>query len=460
MGPVEFLVKTQYFIKIKPFKQRIIDFCKDMQWVPNYMLQRLIDWVNSIEWDWLISRQRVYGTPIPFWHCRSCDQIIPPKREQLPVVPESDEPPVDSCPNCGSTDIAPSLDVCDCWVDSSITPLVITGYFNDEELFKRAYPTSIRQQGHDIIRTWLYYTVLRCVFETDTAPFREVLINGHILSPDGHKMSKSLGNVVSPEDRLEEFGADSLRQSLLSLTVGSDFPFGWEVVKYSKSFLQKYWSVSRFAYQFIQEYVPSLKDVEYLTVVDKWILAKLVDTIKQVTEALDNYAFHSALNALQNFVWHDFCDQYIEAVKYRLYERSNERSCRAAQYTLYTILRNSSVILSPICPHITEEIYHILFKDAQATIHAEDWPHVEGIPLDAQARGEGNTIMGMIANIRSEKAKHGIPLNANIDKVVIVIPKTDIAILRKVVEDIKRILKIKHIVFEDGERSEVKILTN
>jgi valyl-tRNA synthetase len=448
MSPVEFLIKTQFFIKIKPYKKKVIEICQNMVWIPRYMLQRLIDWVNSIEWDWLISRQRVYGTPIPFWYCNSCDEIIPARKEQLPVTPEEVDPPIKQCPKCNSAEIQPSFDVCDCWVDSSITPLIITGYFNDKDLFNLLYPTSIRQQGHDIIRTWLFYTVLRCLLLTDKTPFEEVLINGHILGPDGHKMSKSKGNVVSPETKLDEFGADSLRQTLLSLTVGSDFSFNWEGVKYSKSFLQKYWSVARFAFQFIRDSDPVDVNVKHLTILDQWILSKLVDTIEQVKIALDHYQFHQAIDAIHNFLWHDFCDHYIEAVKYRLYNKPDEKHYQAALYTLYMVLWNITIILSPICPHITEEIYSRCFKTSGISVHTEQWPCIKDIPVNEDAKTNGELIIQLLADVRSRKARLGVPLNATLAKVVIAAPRKTISTLKKVETDFKNILHIEEITYE------------
>ncbi len=457
MTPIEFLVKTQFFVKIKPFKDDVIEACRGMRWVPEYMLQRLIDWVNSIEWDWLISRQRVYGTPIPFWYCDACGQIIPAREEQLPVTPETDKPPTDKCPRCGSAKIEPSLDVCDVWIDSSITPLIVTGYFEDEALFKRIYPATVRQQGHDIIRTWLFYTTLRCLLLTGAPPFREALINGHILGPDGHKMSKSKGNVISPEDRLEEFGADALRQALLSLTIGSDFPFNWETVKYNKGFLQKLWSVSRFANQFISGYTPSDEDAEHLAVLDRWILARLGDAVIKAAEAFDGYEFHAALDALQDFLWHDFCDQYVEAVKHRLYDRLSDEDYRAAQYTLYTVLWNANLALSPICPHIAEEIYHALFKSPLPTVHAEQWPRLDAIPIDEEAKEKGDDIVEVIANLRTEKSKLGLPLNATLEKAIITAPSRKISALREAEDVLKRVLHIKELSLTSGETFSVKL---
>jgi valyl-tRNA synthetase len=457
MAPVEFLVKIQFFIKTTPYKEAVIEACKRMGWFPDYMLQRLEDWVNSIEWDWLISRQRIYGTPIPFWYCDDCNTIIPPKKEDLPVVPENTPPPIETCPHCGSKAIKPSLDVCDCWVDSSITPLIISGFFEDAERFKRVYPTSIREQGHDIIRTWLFYTTLRCLLLTGKQPFREVLVNGHILGPDGSKMSKSKGNVVSPEDRLEEFGADSMRQALLSLKVGSDFPFKWEVVRYSKAFLQKYWSSSRFAGQFLRGYSPAPKGSERLRTLDYWILSRLAETLEGVTEALDDYQFHVALELLQNFLWHDFCDQYLEAVKHRLYSPEEPEDLEAARYTLSIVLSSFTLMLAPFCPHITDEVYHNLFDSSIPTVHALPWPKLDSIPVDQQRKEEGKLLVEAVSLIRSEKSKAGISLNAPLQRVILQGPAKSLAIIRTEEGEVKSILKIQDLAYEVGEALSAKV---
>jgi valyl-tRNA synthetase len=457
MAPVEFLVKTQFFIKTIPYKEDVIEACKSMSWVPDYMLQRLEDWVNSIEWDWLISRQRIYGTPIPFWYCDDCGTIIPPKREDLPVTPENLPSPVATCPKCSSKNIKPSLDVCDCWVDSSISPLTISGFFEDADRFKRVYPTTLREQGHDIIRTWLFYTTLRCLLLTGKSPFHNVLVNGHILGPDGSKMSKSKGNVVSPEDKLDEYGADSMRQALLSLKIGSDFPFKWEVVRYSKAFLQKYWSSSRFASQFIQGYVPGTINPCHLQTLDHWIMGLLAETIQGVTEALEGYQFHVALELLQNFLWHDFCDQYLEAVKHRLYSPDKTDELETAKYTLSTVLSSFTLMLAPLCPHIADEIYHNLFDPSLLTIHALGWPNPPEIHINKERKEDGAILVKIISLIRNEKSKAGISLNAPLQHVALKGPSKSLTIVKSEENEVKRILNIKEIAYETSEILEANI---
>jgi len=460
MTPIEFLVRKQWFIKSMEFKEQVYEKCREMVWVPEYMLQRLADWVNSIEWDWVISRERAFGTPIPFWYCLDCGFVICPDEDKLPVDPRKDPPPVSRCPACGSTRIEGVKYVCDCWVDSSITPLIVTGYFTDRKMFEKIYPAAIRQQGHDIIRTWLYYTVLRCLLETGEKPFQGVLINGHILGPDGLKMSKSRGNVVMPEEGLSKYGADAMRQALLSLTLGSDFPFKWEVVRYGKSFLQKVWSSTRFVYPFLKDYNMVDINVEDLNILDKWILAKLRHALREVTEAYDKYDFHIAIDRIQRFYWLDFCDQYIEGVKHRLYMPSNEASRKAALYTLYKVLWVSMRMLAPICPHITEEIYHLLFRkhNQELSIHGVRWPSLDEIPeIGVEDEKVGEALVKAIAAIRAEKVRKRIALSREVKKVKIKGAKEVIEAVKGFVDEVRKILHIKVIEAEEAENIAVEI---
>jgi len=457
ISPIEFLVKKQWFIKIKPFKEKIIALAKEMHWIPPYMNQRLIDWINSIEWDWLISRQRLFGTPLPFWFCNNCDQIIPSSLEQLPVDPKRTEPPIKNCPECGSSDIRPEKDICDCWVDSSITPLIISGFYDDKTYFKSAYPVNLREQGHDIIRTWLFYTIFRCVMLTGKSPFEEVLINGHILGPDGYRMSKSKGNVIDPKEKLEEYGADALRLYLLSLTIGSDFPFKWKSIQFEKGFLQKYWSASRFAQPFLYKYISSAEDKKYLRTIDLWVITKFVKVIRKIAQDFDFYQFDDGIKAIMDFFWHDFCDQYLEAVKYRLYCEGNETDKCAVKYTLFTVLWNTTLVLAPLCPHITEEIYHVLFKELakSPSVHGLRWPDLGSIPFDEREEEKGNNLVKVIAQIRLKKARLRKPLTSVIEKLTINAPNDVIKTVKEFQDEIKQILHIKVIECKEGNVFEV-----
>ncbi|MEM2002243.1 MAG: class I tRNA ligase family protein, partial [Candidatus Methanomethylicaceae archaeon] len=399
--------------------------------------------------DWLISRQRVFGTPIPFWYCKTCNYIIPPRIEDLPVDTTIDEPPSEVCPKCGSTQISGTSDVCDCWVDSSITPLIITGFFKDTNRFKKTYPVDVRQQGHDIIRTWLYYTVLRCKIITGEGPFKEVLINGHILGPDGSRMSKSKGNVIMPEEGIRNYGADAIRQAVLSLTLGSDFPFKWEPVKYGKAFLQKVWSSVRFAGGFIKN-AQELR-TEDLEDADRWILFRLREVVEKTTEAMEENQFHIAVDLLQQFYWHDFCDQYIEAVKPRLYTPRSMKSEGAAKATLYKVIWTFLRMIAPICPHITEEIYHKVFKEKEGyiSIHAAPYPVLEEIP-DVDGK-DGGSLIKVIADLRTKKVENKLALSAKVKGAKVSNSREVIDVCKRNDWLIKEVLHIDEIEYVEGD---------
>jgi len=456
MTPIEFIVKDQWFVKSKEFKDIILSESSKMEWIPKFMHQRLVDWVNSIEWDWLISRQRVFGTPVPFWYCKSCSAIIPPKWEDLPVDTMTMKPPVDKCPSCGGTDISGTLDVCDCWVDSSISPLIVTGFFTDKKRFERAYPADYRQQGHDIIRTWFYYSTLRCTILTGKSPFKGVLVNGHILGPDGTRMSKSKGNVIMPEQGVSQYGADAIRQALVSLTLGSDFPFKWEPVKYGKSFLQKVWSSARFSEGFLTEEAFPIRS-ESLEAVDRWILCRLRETASEVQKAMEGVQFHTAIELLQRFYWHDVCDQYLEALKPRLYSPRTPESQQAAKGTLYYVMWAFMRMLAPFCPHITEEVYQGIFRgrEGRVSIHASPYPVAKDMPdVDGKA---GEVVVNAISGLRSRKVEAKIALSAEVAKGSIQCDKKSLEICRENEWLIKEVLHIKELDYSEGEfKTELK----
>ena len=260
-----------------------------------------------------------------------------PDPEDLPVDPSIENPP-EPC-ECGCKDFTGELDVLDTWMDSSITPMVIAGWPSPE--FKNYYPSDLRPQGHDIIRTWAFYTILRCKALTGEKPFDRIVVNGMVFGEDGHKMSKSRGNVIAPEAVVGEYGADAMRLWSANSVPGSDVPFDWKDVKNGYKFLRKFWNAFRFINMHIADYkMDENTAIANLNPMDRWILSKLNSLVDDVTVNLETYNFADARNKIQAFVWHDFCDEYIEAVKYRLYADSEEfiASKDAARYTLKTVI--------------------------------------------------------------------------------------------------------------------------
>jgi len=403
--PIEILVKHQWFVAVNQLTDMIEDTANHMEWAPEHMKTRLINWTGSMDWDWVISRQRIFATPIPVWVCDECGKVKLPNPEDLPIDPTVDSPK-EKC-ECGSDKFTGETDVLDTWMDSSITPMVIAGWPDEE--FHKLYPSSLRQQGHDIIRTWAFYTILRCKALTGEGPFSEVVVNGMVFGDDGHKMSKSRGNVISPEEVLDKYGADALRLWAANSVPGSDVPFAWKDVKHSYKFLRKFWNAFRFISIHIADFQVDEEEID-LNPLDKWILSKLNRLVQDVTDALEGYNFAHAKSSIQSFIWNDFCDEYIEAVKYRLYTEKESDSQLAAKYTLKTVISTSLKLLSPFVPHFTEEINQYIDGGGES-VHLSSWPVASGDLIDLSAEGVGELGVDVIGDMRRFKSASGMPLN-------------------------------------------------
>ena len=405
--PIEILSKEQWFVEVR--QDEILEKAREVEWIPEHMYSRLEDWTESMEWDWVISRQRVFATPIPAWFCGECGHAHVADVEELPLDPTEQDPEIDSCPDCGADDWEGETDVMDTWMDSSISPMHVQGW-PDEEFS----PTSLRPQGHDIIRTWAFYTLLRVAALEDEKPWDRVLINGMVFGEDGNKMSKSRPEfVVGPTEAIEEYSADAFRQSLaLGGQPGSDIQFQWKEVKSASRFLTKLWNIFQFASGHFDEETPGISDPAYRDA-DRWILTKLSRTAEAVEADMRAYRFDAALRTLREFVWEDLADDYLELVKGRLYEgRPGERD--AARATLYTAVSASVRMLAPFSPHFAEEVYHHL-PGTDGSVHAAGWPDVEFDDEDAERKGE--VVAEVASTVRAWKSDAGMALNADLDRI-------------------------------------------
>lgn len=453
--PIEILVKKQWFVAVKELTGQIREAADDITWMPEHMKTRLLNWTGSMDWDWCISRQRLFATPIPVWYCKNCGKVHLPSPDDLPIDPAV-EKPKEPC-ECGSNEFIGELDVLDTWMDSSITPLVNAGW--PEPDFKKFYPADLRPQGHDIIRTWAFYTILRCKALTGEKPFESIVVNGMVFGEDGHKMSKSLGNVIAPEEVVEEYGADALRLWAANSVPGSDVPFAWKDVKHGYKFLRKFWNAFRFINMHIAEFEVKGSEkriIGNLQPLDKWVLSKLNRLVDDVTIALETYNFAEARNRIQAFVWHDFCDEYIESVKYRLYTDSNEMalSKEAAQYTLKTVIETSLKIMSPLTPHFTDEIYQYLRDESaeNVSIHTTSWPEVKKELINDEAEDTGKTGVTLIGDVRRFKSSVGMPLNTPIKSTTIYTTEKELYDrLNGLKEDIMGTMRIKDLKIEIGK---------
>jgi valyl-tRNA synthetase len=416
------------------------------------METRLLNWTGSMDWDWCISRQRIFATPVPVWYCSECGKVHIASEGMLPVDP-TQEKPEGNC-ECGNGDFIGETDVLDTWMDSSISPLSITGW--PDENFKKYYPTSLRPQGHDIIRTWAFYTILRCKALTGERPFDEIVVNGMVFGEDGYKMSKSRGNVISTEEVLDDYGADALRLWAANSVPGSDVPFAWKDVKYGYKFLRKFWNAFRFINMHIEGFKATMNEDEIyknLNPMDKWILSKLNRVIADITDSIGSYTFANAVNKIQAFIWHDFCDEYIEAVKYRLYGNSPELtvSKEVAQYTLQTVILTSLKLLAPLTPHFVDEIYGYMQSD-DVSIHKTLWPELNEKLISESAEETGRVGVEIIGEIRRFKSASKRSLNTPIKTLNIY--ATDSTLINEIKElsaDIKGTMRINDLNVMSGK---------
>jgi valyl-tRNA synthetase len=390
--PIEILSEQQWFVRINA--EEIKKTAEEIEWIPPHMRVRLDNWADSMEWDWCISRQRIFATPIPVWYCRDCQEVLVADEKWLPLDPNHTRPPV-RC-KCGSDDFIPEQDVLDTWMDSSISALAVAGWPNRKDL---RMPTQLRPQGHDIIRTWAFYTILRTKSLEGVKPWDSILINGMALGEDGHKMSKSLNNFIRPEEVFETNGADALRAwAAIGGSPGNDIPFQWKEITAASRFQQKLWSIFRFSRPLIDKVEANPGQV------DRWLLGELDQLVVSATRAMDGFQFDETMKAIRAFAWDVLADNYIELVKARLYGPDGPQK-RAAQNTLYTALETIAKLMAPFIPFLSEEIYHSLTGES---VHVANWPKATGYAVDPA----GLAIKEIAAALRRYKAEKGMALNS------------------------------------------------
>ncbi|QCC46225.1 valine--tRNA ligase [Halobellus limi] len=412
---VEFLVKDQWYVELLDKTDEYLEAGREMDWYPEKMFTRYKNWIEGLQWDWAISRQRSSGIPFPVWYCADCEHVVLAEKESLPVDPLSDDPPVETCPECGHDEFEPEDDVLDTWATSSLTPLINAGWDWDEEegeyTFEKPelYQFDLRPQGHDIISFWLFHTVVKCYEHTGEVPFDSVMINGMVLDENREKMSKSKGNIVAPDEVVSKYPVDAARYWAAGSAVGDDLPYSEKGLRAGEKLLRKLWNASKLVESLTDE-APAEFDHDDLTELDRWLLASLDREIERVTERFESREFSKARDGLRGFFWHTFCDDYLEIAKQRV--REGEESASAA-YTLDVAHRRFLKLFSPILAHATEELWHDMY-DAPESVHNSGWPEPLGVDADFEA---GETAMAVVGALRKYKSDQQLSMNAELDRV-------------------------------------------
>lgn len=455
---IEFLKTKQWYIKILDKKQELLEAANQMKWYPEYMKIRYDHWVQNLNWDWCISRQRHFGIPIPVWECQNCGKKIVPDVKDLPVDPTRDLPKKKCL--CGSTTFKGETDVMDTWATSSLSPEIAGNWIHQGEYeFKyQNKPFDLRPQAHDIIRTWLFYTIVKSNFHFGRIPWTTVAISGHAQDPHGRKMSKSLGNIVEPMEMIAKYSADSLRFWAAGSKLGEDLPFQEKDLVTGQKFSTKLWNAAKFSLSHLQDYTPAAVTETF----DRWLLSKLQKVLQESTATLEQYEYSRTKASLEQFFWHYFCDHYVEIVKDRLYNPTIRGTAekQSAQQALYVGLLTILKVAAPIMPHITEEIYQMYYaaKEGQKSIHISSWPNVEKKCVNEEAELAGDVGIDIINTVRKFKSERQMSMKEGLQEIVVRSTEQDLPMIIKLIEaDLKAVLNVAKISFSGQTNAETEL---
>ena len=407
---VEFINSPQWFIKYLDITDEFIQRGNELNWYPHHMKNRYDNWINGLQWDWCISRQRFSGIPFPVWYDKETGKEIYAEVEDLPVDPTKDLPK-----GYTADQVIPELDVMDTWATSSLTPHLAADLFEDKPIYKKLLPMSLRTQAHDIITFWLFNTIVKSHLHNNELPWKDVMISGWALDPRGKKMSKSKGNVIEPQAMIEKYCADALRFWAASSSLGEDLAFQEKDLVTGNKTINKLWNASKFAIMHLEDFNEKEElDFKDMEVMDKWLLTKFNKVLKQITEAFDKYEYSRIKHDLDKFFWQVLCDNYLEIAKDRLYNPDvrGDKERLSAQYAVYHTLNKTLKGFAPVLPFITEEIYHLYFskKENIDSIHNSLWPEVIESQIDENAEIAGDLLVAIVADVRRAKSEAKVSL--------------------------------------------------
>jgi valyl-tRNA synthetase len=404
-NPIEFVALKEFYLKQVDFVPELLKVADEMKFFAPESKQILIDWINSVSIDWVLTRRRYYGTEVPLWYCKACNYIYLPDPGKY-YQPWKEKPPIDKCPKCGGKEFIGDERTFDTWFDSSSSEIYVLGYLWDKKFFEKHFPCTMRPQGKEIVRNWLYYTLLKSLHLYGKAPFKECWIHMHVVDEKGEKMSKSLGNVIDPQEILQKYGAEAFRiwSCLEGDITHGDIRCSFARIEGTSKFLTKLWNVSRFVSMFPQV------DKAELTDTDKWILDELGLLVERVQKNYKNYEFSEAANDIRNFVWNIFASHYLEMIKVRSYgEGFSKKEQESAWFTVHEVLKNVLKLLAPIIPFMTDYIWREVYS--KESIHSQSLSKLNyrfGLEIYTQK------IIDFNSEVWKQKKEKGLSLKAEI----------------------------------------------
>ncbi|MGL9778671.1 MAG: valine--tRNA ligase [Wolbachia sp.] len=420
-APLEILPTYQWFINILEQKAQVLDKVKECNWHPATMRKRMEVWIEGLNWDWCISRQRYFGVPFPAWYSKRKEEegkIILAEVKNLPIDPLKDLPK-----GYSKEEVIPDQDVMDTWATSSITPQLSALAVNSEfslpnHRYNTIFPADLRSQSHEIIRTWAFYTILKAHYHANSLPWKNIMISGWCLADDKKKMSKSKGNIITPHVMLDTYGADVVRYWAANSRLGVDTVYSENIFKIGKRLVTKLWNASKFVSPFMEKHqVVSINSIS--ETMDKWILSKLYKVVEKATNNLLQFEYCEALGVIEEFFWKDFCDNYLELAKKRAYgdkvdTKANLSAKQSLAYVLNIILR----LFAPFLPYVTEEIYHQLYS--YNSVHNQsNWPSKEELIYDKYSEEMGDNFVQILNLVRKIKADNNVSVKHLIKKLMI-----------------------------------------
>ncbi|HEX5475924.1 MAG TPA: valine--tRNA ligase [Vicinamibacterales bacterium] len=456
--PLEIITSRQWFIKTMMFREALTTRARELRWHPAYMQARLENWIGGLAGDWCISRQRFFGVPFPLWYpvladgTRDYDHPIAASDERLPVDPSTDVPEgfrPEQRDRPGG--FAGDPDVMDTWATSSLTPQIAGGWLDDPDLFGRVFPMTVRPQAHDIIRTWLFSTLLRSHLEMDSLPWTNAAISGWVLDPDRKKMSKSKGNVVTPLGLLEEHGSDGVRYWAASGRAGADTAFDTGQMRVGRRLAIKLLNASRFV---LSNPAPT---GEVTAALDRGLLTGMARLVRDATADFEDYNYARVLERCESQFWF-FCDDYLELVKARRYGDQGPAGAGSANTALLAALSVLLRLFAPFLPFVTEEVWSWW---RAGSIHRAAWPTPgEVLPFAAEDDRAVEALQlaaAVLGEIRKKKSEEQRPLKTAVARVVVRVPEAQRHLLADAEADLRAAGLIQDLVVETAEALAVHV---